>query len=60
MINFLNDSVRLEFHKLPIDRQREIQEICGNLQEATGKTYTVLFVDIVDDKTSEISIRIDG
>lgn len=58
MIKFLNDSVRREFHLLPVDRQQEFQE-CAEHFEGRGLRLVILMVERIDEKTSEVSIRID-
>lgn len=51
MIRFLNEDVRVRFHNLPVDTQREW------LALAAKHDLTVLFVD--DSDGLEISVRID-
>lgn len=53
MIKFLNEDVRLKFHELPIDRQRELQSF------GEKNDITILFVMIEENGISEVSIRID-
>lgn len=53
MIKFLTEDVRLRFHELSVDRQRELQSF------AEKNDITILFVMIEENGTSEIAIRID-
>jgi hypothetical protein len=58
VIRFLNESVRAEFHLLPVDRQQEFQE-SGAHFASKGLRLTILYVERISDKVSEVSIRID-
>ena len=58
MIEFLNDSVRNEFHKMPAERQMEFQTAAERFL-TLGMVMKILFVDRIDDKISEVAIRID-
>ncbi len=58
MIKFLNEAIRAEFHLLPIDRQKELTDSAEHF-EGRGMDVTVLYVDRIDTKVSEITIRID-
>lgn len=55
MIKFLNDSVRGDFHLLPIDTQKAFQ-IEAEYFDQREMTLTILFVD---PETSEVSVRVD-
>lgn len=52
MIKFLTEEVRMRFHELPVDRQREFQDL------AERQIVTILFVEY-DGESSEVSVRID-
>lgn len=58
MISFLNDQVRTEFHLLPLDRQKHLLDTAESLQKS-GQGITVLFVDRINEKISELTVRID-
>lgn len=57
-MKFLNEFVRKEFHKLTLDRQRAFIDADERLNSVDSE-ITILFVDIIDDKESEIAVRID-
>lgn len=57
MISFLNQDVREEFHLLPLDSQRSIQE-AAEFVSRLGKTLIVLFID-QRSGAPEITLRID-
>jgi len=58
MIKFLNESVRQEFHLLPADRQQEIQDSAERFAKK-NLILTVLCVERITDKISEVAVRID-
>lgn len=58
MISFLNDQVRTEFHLLSIDQQRSFLSTAETL-EKTDQTLTILFVDRINERTSEVTVRLD-
>lgn len=58
MIEFLNDSVRTDFHLLPVDRQKELTDFAEQVLKC-GQVLKVLYVEKVNDKVLEVSIRID-
>lgn len=58
MIEFANEAVRTEFHLLPIDRQSEWHKIALDFARR-GFLLTMFYVEQIDEKTSEVSIRID-
>lgn len=55
MIRFLTEEIRVQFHLLPLERQRQIHLQADSLLEQ-GKSLTVLFACA---ETSELSVRID-
>jgi hypothetical protein len=58
LIKFLNESVRTEFHLLPVDRQQEFQESAAHFG-AKGLKLTILMVERISEKVSEVAIRVD-
>lgn len=58
MISFLNDQVRTEFHLLSIDRQKGFL-IQAEALEKIDQILTILFVDRINERTSEVTIRLD-
>lgn len=56
-MTFLNAQVRQTFHELTLDRQRELIAFEESLAKR-GKSLHILYVEIIDSKTSEISVRI--
>ena len=56
-MTFLNSDVRALFHELPLDDQRVVIDLAEKV-ESEKKGLKVLFVDRLDEKTSEIAIRI--
>lgn len=57
MIRFLNEDIRLRFHCLPIDRQRDWETV-ASVYEHKGYRLTITYVE-QDERTLEVSIRID-
>lgn len=57
-MKFLNSDVRQEFHLLTLDRQREFIQLSESFAKK-GKALTIIFVDRIDDKTSEVFVRLD-
>lgn len=55
MIRFLTEEIRIQFHLLPLERQRQIHLQADSLLEQ-GKTLTILFACA---ETSQIAVRID-
>lgn len=50
MLAFLSPEIQMEFHRLPLERQRDV------IQAAEGTSLLVLFVD---SETLEIAVRVD-
>lgn len=57
MIEFLTPDVELRFHNLPIDRQREWQDMADRYLKR-GQVLQILFVDQTEDAL-EVSIRVN-
>jgi len=58
MMEFFNSSVREEFHKLPLWRQEDLQELADSLGRKR-KVLMICQIDQVSEKILEISVRID-
>lgn len=58
MISFLDEETRIRFHELPVDKQRDWQEMAERYFRK-GKSLVVLYVEGCADGTLEVSIRID-
>lgn len=58
MIEFLNEGVRTEFHKLPLDRQRELQETAKRFF-ARGFLMKIFYVEQFDAGKCEIVVRFE-
>lgn len=56
-MKFLNEDIRKEFHLLPLDKQRALTD-CDERFAQKGFELHVVCVEIVDEVTSEISVRI--
>jgi len=50
MLTFLSPEIQMEFHKLPLERQRDV------IQAAEGASFEILFVDL---ETLEVAVRIN-
>jgi hypothetical protein len=57
MIDFLNEDVRSAFHLLPVDKQREWNEIAERYA-LRGQQLQILFVENGEDGL-EVSIRVN-
>jgi inactivated superfamily I helicase len=57
-MKFLNEAVRREFHLLPADKQTALNDCDFKFAERKLEIM-VLHVAIIDNKTSEISMKID-
>lgn len=58
MLEFASEEVRTEFHLLPLDRQREVMQM-AQAQFYKGFVTTVVWVDIISSRESEVMVRID-
>ena len=56
MIKFLTEEIRIQFHRLPLDRQREVMIQADGLFLLEGKSLTVLFADA---ETLELTVRVE-
>lgn len=57
MIEFLNPEVELRFHSLPVEKQREWQDMADRYLKK-GCVLKILFVD-QSEQGLEVSIRVD-
>lgn len=58
MIQFLTEALRQEFHLLPIERQKAMQDLAEYFREK-GMSVQVIYLQVHPDGTSEIEIRIN-
>lgn len=55
---FLNESVRREFHLLPVERQKALTD-CDDRFAERQLELEILMIEIIDSKTSEITVRVN-